>query len=76
MVNCLSDDAFRTSSEQKTAQLHYGLHGQIPDGMIVRVSTIAADAGPAFQFEDSFVNTMLRALKPADRSRLAAAVAG
>ena len=72
----VGERAARTSSEQKTAQLHYGLHGQIPDGMIVRVSTIAADAEPAFQLEDSFVNTMLRALKPADRSRLAAAVAG
>jgi hypothetical protein len=48
----------------------YGLSGQIPDGMLVRVSTIDANDAGAYRVQDRFVNQMLDALKPHDRVRL------
>jgi hypothetical protein len=48
----------------------YGLSGRIPDGMLVRVSTIGADEAGAYRVQDRFVKQMLGALKPGDRSRL------
>ena len=39
----VGDKAIRSGIEQKMQRLAYGLSGKIPDGMLVRVSTIAAD---------------------------------
>jgi hypothetical protein len=41
--------------------------------MLVRVSTIEADAGHAYAVQDRFVNQMLDALSPHDRTRLVGA---
>lgn len=51
-----------SGTEQKLAQLRYGVQGVIPDGMLVRVSNISQDATAAFQIQQSFVNALVRAL--------------
>jgi EpsI family protein len=66
----IGDKAVMSGLDQKMQRFMYGLSGRIPDGMLVRVSTIGADEAGAYRVQDRFVNQMLGALKPADRSRL------
>jgi hypothetical protein len=56
--------------DQKMQRFMYGLSGRIPDGMLVRVSTVEANEASAYRVQDRFVSQMLGALKPRDRSRL------
>lgn len=56
-----------SGTEQKVAQLAYTTRGVIPDGMLVRVSTIDADAERAFKLQAGFLNGMASALSPQSR---------
>ena len=66
----IGDKATRTGIQQKLRRLAYGLSGEIPDGMLVRVSTISRDASAAYGVQDRFVADMLGALAPKDRVHL------
>jgi EpsI family protein len=66
----VGDKAIRSSFEQKLQRLAYGLSGKIPDGMLVRVSTIQTNEQLAYQLQDRFVGQMLDALDPGGRVRL------
>lgn len=55
---------------RKLTQLSYGLTGKIPDGMLIRVSSISPNADQEYQLQDRFVNEMLDAVEPAQRVRL------
>jgi EpsI family protein len=66
----VGDKAINSSFEQKLQRLAYGLSGKIPDGMLVRVSTIQTDAQRAYQLQDRFVGQLLDALDPGGRVRL------
>lgn len=56
---------------RKLNQLAYGLTGRVPDGMLVRVSSIDADSRNAYALQERFVNDLLAALPEADRARIA-----
>jgi EpsI family protein len=56
--------------EHRLATLKYGLTGHIPDGMLVRVSSLGIDADAAYQLQENFIKTMLAALNEKDRVRL------
>lgn len=56
---------------RKILQLKYGLTGEIPDGILVRVSTIDENDANAFALQDKFIEQMLLTVKPEDRLRLA-----
>jgi EpsI family protein len=66
----IGDKATRSGIEQKLRRLAYGLSGEIPDGMLVRVSTIQANENAAWQVQDRFVADLLGALSPRDRAHL------
>lgn len=66
----IGDKAVMSGLDQKMQRFLYGLSGRIPDGMLVRVSTIEPDEGNAYKVQDRFVNQMLSALDPQARSRL------
>jgi EpsI family protein len=66
----IGDRAVMSGLDQKYQRFLYGLSGKIPDGMLVRVSTIEADENSAYRVQDRFVNQMLDALTPKDRVRL------
>ena len=51
-----------SGTEQKLAQLAYTTTGVVPDGMLVRISTIDADAQRAFSVHRSFINSMSGAI--------------
>lgn len=72
----IGDRAIRSGIEQKLQRLAYGLSGTIPDGMLVRVSTIQAGDDAAYRLHDRFVGDMLGALDAAGRLRLLGVVKG
>lgn len=66
----IGDKAVMSGLGQKYQRFLYGLTGKIPDGMLVRVSTIEADEHSAYRVQDRFVNQMLDAMSPHDRTKL------
>jgi EpsI family protein len=66
----VGDSAVRSAVEKRMVELRYGLTGQIPDGLLFRVSSIDADQGRAYGAQDRFINDLLQAASPADRMRL------
>jgi EpsI family protein len=65
----LNDQAALPGVERKLRQIALGLQGDIPDGMLVRVSTIGLDAVAAFALHDSFVNELEQHMPEALRPR-------
>jgi len=56
--------------EQRLQELRYGLTGMVPDGMLVRVSSIGADTATAYALQEGFINALLRSMDEAARIRL------
>lgn len=54
---------------RKLQQLRFGLKGEIPDGMLVRVSSISNDQDAAFKLQQRFIEQMYTALPPGVRTR-------
>ncbi|OZA13171.1 MAG: EpsI family protein [Hydrogenophilales bacterium 17-62-8] len=54
----------------KLQQLKYGLTGQIPDGLLFRISSIQPDDAKAYQTQDAFTRDLLKAMPTADRQRI------
>ncbi len=57
--------------QRKINQLTYGLTGTIPDGMLVRVSSIDAETDAAHTLQENFIRDMLIALSTEHRARVA-----
>jgi EpsI family protein len=66
----IGDKAVMSGIQQKLQRLAYGLSGKIPDGMLVRVSTIQASDEQAYRVQDRFVSELLDVMSPRDRVRL------
>ncbi len=66
----VGDRAIIGSLQGKLAQLRYGFRGQIPDGMLVRASTIDTDDERAFAQQARFLQDLLAAVSPETRKRL------
>jgi EpsI family protein len=64
------DSAGTSTWQRKLVRLRYGLTGQIPDGMLVRVSTIDANPEAAFLLQEAFVKSLVAALPDKDRKRV------
>lgn len=56
--------------EEKLQQLRYGLTGNVPDGMLVRVSTIDSDKEKAYQLQNVFIQDLLSTIADGERTRL------
>lgn len=56
--------------EEKLQQLKYGLTGNVPDGMLVRVSSIDSDKNKAYQQQTIFIQDLLSSVKANERIRL------
>lgn len=55
---------------RKLEQIKYGLSGKVPDGMLVRISSIDPDKTHAYQVQQNFTLAMLASMKPDDRVKL------
>lgn len=72
----IGDRVVTSGLGRKYQRFLYGLAGKIPDGMLVRVSTVGADEGRGWRAQDRFLNDMLDAMAPRDRTRLLGAAVG
>lgn len=66
----VGDKATLSGLKQKFAQLSYGLTGRVPDGFLVRVSSIDHDRQIAHQQQEEFIESMLGAMSEKDRARI------
>jgi len=55
---------------QRMVQLKYGLTGDVPDGLIFRVSSIGRDASREFALQDRFLKDLVAVLTPDQATRL------
>lgn len=66
----IGDQVVKPGIHKKLAEMSYGLSGKIPDGMLIRVSSIDAQSDSAYQIQNRFSAQMLEALAPEHRQRL------
>src|SRR5450759_1808926 len=64
----VGDSLTRGWFEQKAAALSYGLTGKVPDGLLFRVSTISNDEQDSYRVQQTFVTTLLQAVRSEDRA--------
>lgn len=58
------------ASEQKLIQIRYGLQGIVPDGMLMRVSSLERDAQQAWWVQHRFIEALFLAVAPDHRARV------
>ena len=66
----VGDEVIRSRLDKRIAQIRLGLTGQIPDGLLFRISSIDADDARAFATQQKFVADMMAAVPPAARKQL------
>jgi EpsI family protein len=66
----VGDLVFQGGVQKKLAEIRYGLKGKIPDGMLIRVSSIDAEATRAYEMQTRFIDQMLGVLTPEHRKKL------
>ncbi|MDQ3025356.1 MAG: exosortase B [Pseudomonadota bacterium] len=62
--------------ERLKVQLENGLAGRVPDGMLVRVSSLSTDAPRAFAAQESFMSAIVAAIPAGETARLIGAPQG
>lgn len=67
----VGDKATLPGINRKLNQLAYGLTGTVPDGMLVRVSSIDNNSATAYKLQESFIRDLLQAMPAQDRARVA-----
>ncbi|WP_439538025.1 exosortase-associated protein EpsI, B-type [Methyloversatilis sp.] len=63
--------ALTGGTSKKLAEMKYGLRGEIPDGLLFRISSIDRDSAIAFAKQEQFIEQLLPTLAPDARARLA-----
>lgn len=53
--------------DNQLSRLKYGLQGIIPDGALIRVSTVGLPKDASFQLQDKFIQNLLEAVSAQDR---------
>lgn len=71
----MGDKIIRGWYEQNAARISAGLKGQIPDGLLVRVSTVQSDTDAGFAIQESFLSDMLQAVDDKHRAMFIGQVA-
>ena len=70
----IGDRVVLSRFERLIVQLKYGLSGEIPDGMLVRVSNISTDARGAYSAHVNFVHELIASMRKEDVPRLLGAI--
>jgi len=66
----VGDQVATSSTEQKLAQLRFGVKGVIPDGMLIRVSSIDDQTDRAYALQARFVADLQTGIPTASRARI------
>lgn len=67
----VGNEALTGGVEKKLIEIRYGLRGQIPDGLLFRVSSIDKDSVQAFSVQQQFIDQLLQAIPSDVRPRIA-----
>lgn len=67
----VGDHITTTGVNKKLTEMRYGLRGRVPDGMLVRVSSIDRDSPRAHRIQAEFAAAMVAAIAPEHRARFA-----
>ena len=59
----VGDQVIKNTFDKRMAEIRLGLTGQIPDGLLFRVSSIDPDAAHAFKVQQQFVADMMAAVE-------------
>ncbi|AVR95975.1 exosortase-associated protein EpsI, B-type [Pseudoduganella armeniaca] len=66
----VGDKITRPGFDQRLQELRIGLTGTVPDGMLVRVSSIDTDTKRAYELQTAFIRDLIGKLPAPDRARL------
>ena len=66
----MGDRAVTTGWEKRLVELRLGLTGQVPDGLLFRMSSIERDPEAAYRAHESFTRELLEALPPDERRKI------
>lgn len=66
----MGNKVVNSGTKQKIAQISYGLRGLIPEGMLVRVSSIDVDEGRAYAMQKDFLESLGQGIGPKDLPRV------
>lgn len=66
----VGDKPIKTKLEQRMVEMRLGLTGQVPDGLLFRVSSVDEATDRAFSIQNTFVNDLLGAVSAQNRLRL------
>lgn len=67
----VGDHITASGVDKKLTEMRYGLRGRVPDGMLVRISSIDRDSARAHAVQAEFANALVSAIRPDLRSRFA-----
>ena len=66
----VGDQVIQTALQKRMAQIKLGLTGQIPDGLLFRISSIDNDNARAFALQQKFAADLMAAVPGAARKQL------
>ena len=66
----VGDQVIQSAFDKRMAQIRLGLTGQIPDGLLFRVSSIDSDTTRAFSMQQKFVADMMASVPSSSRKQL------
>ena len=66
----IGDHAVLPGFQRKLTQLRYGLRGEVPDGMLIRVSSINPDASAAYTEHAEFIKALMASVDAKELLRL------
>lgn len=67
----VGSQALTGGAAKKIAEMRYGLKGEVPDGMLFRVSSIDRDSTAAFAIQNEFISALISQIDPNVRPRVA-----
>jgi len=56
--------------DRKVAEIRHGLHGEVVDGLLFRVSSIDRNTEEGFRLQDTFIRDVVAAMTPSARRQL------
>lgn len=66
----MGNEATVSDAQRRFVSIRYGLRRLIPEGMLIRVSSISPDMDDALKLQESFIKSMVANLAPAQRNRV------
>jgi len=67
----VGDHVTSSMTDKRVTEVRYAMRGRIPDGMLVRISSIDKNTGDAYALQKQFANAMVESIAPEHRQRFA-----